>query len=89
MRLIVRDDASKVSQYIAEYIKHRILEFNPTEERPFVIGLPTGGSPVQVYRRLVEFHKAGELSFKNVITFNMDEYVGLPRDHPESYHSFM
>ncbi|ORY07818.1 glucosamine-6-phosphate isomerase [Basidiobolus meristosporus CBS 931.73] len=89
MRLVIRNDAPKVSQYIAEYIKCRILEFNPTEERPFVIGLPTGGSPIQVYKYLVEFHKAGELSFKNVITFNMDEYVGLPRDHPESYHSFM
>jgi len=41
------------------------------------------------YKYLVKFHQAGELSFANVITFNMDEYVDLPRDHPESYHSFM
>ena len=42
-----------------------------------------------IYKRLVERHKKGDISFKNVITFNMDEYVGLPESHPESYHSFM
>ena len=41
------------------------------------------------YKKLIEFHAKGELSFANVVTFNMDEYVELPRDHPESYHSFM
>ncbi|KAJ2008765.1 Glucosamine-6-phosphate isomerase (Glucosamine-6-phosphate deaminase) (GNPDA) (GlcN6P deaminase) [Coemansia thaxteri] len=72
-----------------EYIKERINQFKPTDERPFVIGLPTGSSPIGVYRRLVRLYNSGELSFKNVVSFNMDEYVGLPRDHPESYHSFM
>ena len=41
------------------------------------------------YKQLVAAHQRGEVSFKHVVTFNMDEYVGLPRDHPESYHSFM
>jgi glucosamine-6-phosphate deaminase len=54
-----------------------------------VLGLPTGSSPIGTYQHLVKLFKNGELSFKHVITFNMDEYVGLPRDHPESYHSFM
>lgn len=45
----------------------------------FTTGLPTGSSPEGIYKRLVAFHKKGELSFKNVITFNMDEYVDLPR----------
>jgi len=54
-----------------------------------VLGLPTGSSPEIIYRILVQRFKAGEISFKNVVTFNMDEYVGLPRDHSESYHSFM
>lgn len=48
-----------------------------------------GSTPRGCYKKLVEFYKNGELSFKYVTTFNMDEYVGLPRDHPESYHSFM
>ncbi|KAL5115766.1 Glucosamine-6-phosphate isomerase (Glucosamine-6-phosphate deaminase) (GNPDA) (GlcN6P deaminase) [Pleosporales sp. CAS-2024a] len=67
----------------------RIKAFDPTPQRPFVLGLPTGSSPVLIYEKLVQRHKAGEISFRNVITFNMDEYVGIPRDHPESYHSFM
>ncbi|KAI9257350.1 glucosamine-6-phosphate isomerase 1 [Phascolomyces articulosus] len=89
MRLIIREDYSEVSGYIAKYIKERIRQFKPTAERPFVLGLPTGSSPIGTYKALVELHKAGELSFEHVVTFNMDEYVGLPRDHPESYHSFM
>ena len=48
-----------------------------------------GSTPLGMYRKLVEFCRAGTLSFKHVVTFNMDEYVDLPRDHPESYHSFM
>ena len=55
----------------------------------FVLGLPTGSSPVGMYRELVKAYQEGRVSFKNVITFNMDEYVGLPEDHPESYHAFM
>lgn len=55
----------------------------------FVLGLPTGSTPIGMYRRLVELHKAGELSFADVRSFNMDEYIGLPEDHPQSYHSFM
>ena len=58
-------------------------------DRPFVLGLPTGSSPTAVYQRLVEMHKRGEVSFANVVTFNMDEYVGLERDHPQSYHEYM
>lgn len=46
-------------------------------------------SSVGLLQKLVEMYKRGEISFANVITFNMDEYVGIPRDHPESYHSYM
>lgn len=55
----------------------------------FVLGLPTGSTPIPTYKALIELHKAGSLSFSNVVTFNMDEYVGLPRSHPESYWTFM
>lgn len=74
---------------LANYIKERINQFNPTADRPFVLGLPTGSSPIGTYQKLVELYRQGQLSFEHVVTFNMDEYVGLPRDHPESYHSFM
>ncbi|KAI0392289.1 glucosamine-6-phosphate deaminase [Xylariaceae sp. FL0594] len=89
MRLIIRDDAETASFYVANYIIDRIRHFNPSPSHPFVLGLPTGSSPLGVYRILVEKYKASEISFENVVTFNMDEYVGIPRDHPESYHSFM
>lgn len=89
MRLIIRDDPPTASRYITDYIIERIKSFEPTPEKPFVLGLPTGSSPELIYRYLVEKHKAGDISFRNVVTFNMDEYVGIPREHPESYHSFM
>ncbi|PVU96474.1 hypothetical protein BB561_001149 [Smittium simulii] len=89
MRLVIRDDPVAAAFYTANYVKRRILEFAPTAEKPFVLGLPTGSSPINIYKYLVEFNKAGELSFEHVVTFNMDEYVGIPRDHPESYHTFM
>ncbi|KAL7621923.1 Glucosamine-6-phosphate isomerase (Glucosamine-6-phosphate deaminase) (GNPDA) (GlcN6P deaminase) [Parahypoxylon ruwenzoriense] len=89
MRLIIRDNSDTASAYVANYIIERIRYFNPTPAHPFVLGLPTGESPLGVYRILVEQYKAGNISFENVVTFNMDEYVGIPRDHPESYHSFM
>ncbi|KAL8419045.1 hypothetical protein RB594_002304 [Gaeumannomyces avenae] len=89
MRLIIRDDEERASRYVANYIVERINHFQPTAAHPFVLGLPTGSSPLGVYRTLVEKYKAGEVSFENVVTFNMDEYIGIPRDHPESYHTFM
>lgn len=89
MRLIPLSNAADVGLWSARHIVNRINAFKPTAERPFVLGLPTGGTPLQTYKRLIELHKAGEISFKNVVTFNMDEYIGLPEEHPESYHSFM
>jgi glucosamine-6-phosphate deaminase len=71
------------------YSKGRINTFNPTPERPFVLGLPTGTSPQVVYKHLVKAYQTRRISFANVVTFNMDEYVGLSHDHPQSYHTFM
>ncbi|KAK6350885.1 Glucosamine-6-phosphate isomerase (Glucosamine-6-phosphate deaminase) (GNPDA) (GlcN6P deaminase) [Orbilia javanica] len=89
MRLIIRETKNQTSQWVAEYIVHRINEFRPTKERPFVLGLPTGSSPEKIYANLVDMYRSGKVSFKNVVTFNMDEYVGIPTSHPQSYHSFM
>ncbi|KAJ7594621.1 glucosamine-6-phosphate isomerase [Mycena floridula] len=88
MRLIIREDPAEVGDYIASYIARRINDFCPTAEKPFVLGLPTGSSPLPTYKALIQFVKAGQLSFKHVVTFNMDEYVGLS-EHPASYRSFM
>ena len=89
MRLIIQPDYAKLSAWAANYVINRINEAQPTEEHPFVLGLPTGSSPEGMYAELVKANKEGRMSFRNVITFNMDEYVGLPEEHPESYHSFM
>ena len=89
MRLIIEPDYEKVSAWAAAYVASRINAAKPTAQKPFVLGCPTGSSPLGMYRKLIEMNKAGKVSFQNVVTFNMDEYVGLPEDHPESYHSFM
>ncbi|SES78367.1 glucosamine-6-phosphate deaminase [Thorsellia anophelis] len=89
MRLIPLHNSAQVAKWAAQHIVSRIKAFNPTAEKPFVLGLPTGGTPVETYKELITMHKAGDISFKHVVTFNMDEYVGLPKEHPESYYSFM
>ncbi|MBO4606481.1 MAG: glucosamine-6-phosphate deaminase [Prevotella sp.] len=89
MRLIIETDYKKMSKWAAEHVISSINAANPTPEKPFVLGLPTGSSPEGMYAELVKANKEGRVSFKNVLTFNMDEYVNLPEDHPESYHSFM
>jgi len=63
--------------------------YAPSATKPFVLGLPTGSTPLGVYRRLIAAHKAGNVSFADVTTFNMDEYLGLKPDHPQSYRRFM
>lgn len=89
MRLVPLDSADQVSRWAARYIVDKINAFQPTADKPFVLGLPTGSTPQKTYKELIKLYQAGEVSFKNVVTFNMDEYVGLPADHPESYHTFM
>ncbi len=89
MRVIIKPDYESVSAWAAEYIANKINAFAPTENRKFVLGLPTGSTPLGVYNELINMYKDGRVSFANVITFNMDEYVGLPAEHPQSYHYFM
>ncbi|MEG1794171.1 MAG: glucosamine-6-phosphate deaminase [Rikenellaceae bacterium] len=89
MRVIIQPDYQKISDWTANYIVEKINKFNPTKDKKFVLGLPTGGTPVGTYKAIVKMYKEGKVSFKNVVTFNMDEYVGISESHPESYHSFM
>ena len=89
MRLIIQPDYTGISQWAAEYVVSKINAAQPTTQKPFVLGLPTGSSPLGMYRALVAAHQAGRVSFEHVVTFNMDEYVGIPEEHPESYHTFM
>jgi len=87
MRVIIQQDREDVAAWAANHVAARISA--APAGRPFVLGLPTGSTPLGMYRRLIELHRAGLISFANVVTFNMDEYVGLSHGHPQSYHRFM
>jgi glucosamine-6-phosphate deaminase len=89
MRVIIQPGYDLVSKWAAAYVARKINDFKPVGSKPFVLGLPTGSSPLGMYKELIKLHQAKKVSFKNVVTFNMDEYVNLAEDHPESYHSFM
>jgi glucosamine-6-phosphate isomerase len=89
MRLIIQSDYEALSKWTANYIVAKIREAAPTAAHPFVLGLPTGSSPLRIYKYLIDSHQQETVSFRHVITFNMDEYVGLPKEHPQSYYAFM
>lgn len=89
MRILIHENYERLSKWVAHYVVHRINAAQPTAAKPFVLGLPTGSSPIGTYQELINLYKQGKVSFKHVVTFNMDEYVGLPENHPESYHYFM
>ncbi|PTY02657.1 glucosamine-6-phosphate deaminase [Verrucomicrobia bacterium LW23] len=73
-----------LAREIASLIRNRAAE-----GKRLVLGLATGSTPVPVYRELIRMHREEGLSFANVFTFNLDEYYGIAREHPESYWSFM
>ncbi|WP_309399804.1 glucosamine-6-phosphate deaminase [Cerasicoccus maritimus] len=81
-------DADEACAHVAKAIGCLIRERNAAG-KPTVLGLATGSTPVRLYRELIRMHREDRLSFLNVITFNLDEYYGLPGDHPESYRRFM
>jgi glucosamine-6-phosphate deaminase len=83
MRLVI---TKNVGLWSATYVKEKILKKHSDK---FVLGLPTGGTAVALYKYLASFHNKGHLSFKDVITFNMDEYIGLAKEHEQSYWTFM
>ncbi|MCE2705594.1 MAG: glucosamine-6-phosphate deaminase [Proteobacteria bacterium] len=87
MRLLVSKHS--VGKWAAYYIYKKIIEFKPTIAKPFILGLPTGTTPIEMYQELIKLYQDNKLSFKHVISFNMDEYVGLPKEHPQSYHHYM
>lgn len=89
MRLIIQPNYDSLSAWAANYVVSKINASKPGASNPFVLGLPTGSSPLGMYKALIKHYEEKRVSFKHVITFNMDEYVGLPKEHPESYHSFM
>lgn len=76
------------SSYVAKEIA-RLIQEKAGEGKPLVLGMATGSSPLALYEELIRMHKEEGLSFKNVITFNLDEYYPIEKDARQSYHSFM
>jgi glucosamine-6-phosphate deaminase len=82
--VVLCDHADEVADHVANHFVDQL------HKKPgSVLGLATGGTPVGVYQRWVTRHRDGQVSFAAATTFNLDEYVGLPADHPQSYRSFM
>lgn len=89
MRLIVKEDYTGIAEWTANYIATQITKASPTQESPFVIGLPSGNTSIGVYAQLVKLYEAGELDFENVVAFCLDEFAELPQDHPQSQATYM
>ena len=84
MLVILKRDAAEISRQAAQLVASAIRR-----KPALALGLATGGTMVAVYQELVRLHKAGSLDFSRVVTFNLDEYLGLPAAHPQSFHHFM
>ncbi len=84
MRVVILPTAEDVSRRAADVIVQAV-----TKKPNAVLGLATGGTPLGTYREMIHAYRAGKVSFRDVTTFNLDEYVGLGPDHPQSYRYFM
>lgn len=88
INVVIADDHQEIARRVADRIENLIRERQASGENA-VLGLATGSTPISVYRELIRRHREDGLDFSKVTTFNLDEYVGLPPDHPQSYHCFM
>jgi len=84
MEIIIKQDALEASHAAAGVVARLVREKPNT-----VIGLATGSTPLVLYRELIRLHKEEGLDFSRVTTFNLDEYIGLEKEHPQSYYTFM
>ncbi len=84
MNIHIINDKKQIGKEAARHF----IEVLKTKKEP-VLGLATGSSPIEMYKCLINAFEEGEISFKNAVTFNLDEYVGIRYDHPQSYYTFM
>ena len=84
IRVRIFSTADRVAAALARDIAHAVA-VKPT----LVLGLPTGRTPIPLYRALVEMYRLGEVDFSRAMTFNLDEFLGVPPDDPRSYRAFM
>jgi len=84
MEVVIKRDYGLMSKAAAQLVVD-VLNTKPNA----VLGMATGSTPLGLYQELVRLHQAGQVDFSRVTTFNLDEYVGLSANHPQSYHYFM
>lgn len=84
MEIIIQPTYTKLVAVSAEIVRDALLK-----KPNLVLGLATGSTPIGLYEALIRMHKTDGLDFSEVTTFNLDEYVGIPPNHPYSYHTFM
>lgn len=84
VKVIIARDASQACSFAAHFVVRQV-QMKPD----MVLGLATGTTMIEFYRKLVARHRAGDVSFRRVTTFNLDEYVRLPEEHPGSFHAYM
>ncbi|HLA38340.1 MAG TPA: glucosamine-6-phosphate deaminase [Candidatus Glassbacteria bacterium] len=84
MEVVIKENYEEVSQLAAQMVAE-LVRCKPRA----VLGLATGGTPLGCYRELIRMHKEGNLDFSQIVSFNLDEYVGLAEDNDQSYHYFM
>lgn len=84
MRVIICKNKEEIADKAYKIFKQQL-----NEKPNSVLGLATGSSPIGLYEKLIEGYENNEVDFSEVVTFNLDEYVGIAKEHPESYYSFM
>ena len=82
-------DNKKTAEFLVADEIIKLIRKNNKKNKTTVLGLATGSSPIGIYKQLIDFHKKEKITFKNVVTFNLDEYYGVEKDHNQSYHQFM
>lgn len=88
MRVVILKSPDDVAEFAANVVND-LVNSKAQVNKPCVLGLATGGTPMGLYRQLVARYSQGKISFRGVTTFNLDEYVGVPPEHVQSYHYYM
>jgi glucosamine-6-phosphate deaminase len=84
MLVVIKKDYEEVSREAARMVAGAVRS-----NSRIVLGLATGSTPLGLYKELIALHRAGDLDFSQATSFNLDEYLGLPASHPQSFHFFM
>lgn len=89
MRVIIKPNYEELSRWAANYVLYRIKQYKPTPKKPFVLGLPSGSTPLGMFKYLAQYYKEGKVSFENVVFFGMGEYVGVGAGDPHGFQYFL